>query len=174
MSVGLDLFSPSLAGTVGQDYRSLSRCCDWIKPMTYCHAVGPAGLPLELSCLNDALGALCSDLGEIDTLKFLSTTLGWDLPLSSEQLLKSGVPESILGGELEMIGDLPDSEEVRIYPGVEAVRHPGFGIDIRIETLDRYLENLPNWISGVIASWNLLYIPEENLRHLSDRMRRRS
>jgi hypothetical protein len=174
LSVGLDLFSPSLAGTVGQDYGSLSRCCDWIKPMSYCHAVGPAGLPLELSCLNDALSALCTDLREIDTLKFLGTTLGWDLPLSSEQLLKSGVPESIVAGELDRIQDLLGSEGAHIYPGVEAVRHPGFGIDIRIETLDRYLENLPNWISGVIASWNLLYIPDENLRHLSQRMRRRS
>jgi hypothetical protein len=63
---------------------------------------------------------------------------------------------------------------VRIYPGIEAVRHPGFGIDIRKDTLDRYLENLPNWISGVIASWNLLYIPDENLRHLSSRLHRRS
>jgi hypothetical protein len=171
LSVGLDLFSPSLAAMVGQDYHSLSRCCDWIKPMSYCHAVGPAGLPLELSCLTDALGALCPDLKEVETLKFLSDTFDWDLPKSVDRLLRNGLSESILTKELAVIEDLSGSEGAQIYPGIEAVRHPGFGIDIRIDTLDRYLDSLPSWVSGVIASWNLLYIPEENLRHLARRIR---
>jgi len=174
LSVGLDLFSPSLAGMVGQDYHALSACSDWIKPMIYCHAVGPAGLPLELSCLSDALSALCTNLNEIDSLQFLSNTIGWNLPPSVKQLLRAGITESILSGEIDMIKSLSSSERVRIFPGIEAVRHPGFGIDIRIETLDRYLESLPNWISGVIASWNLLYIPIENLRYLTGRLRRHS
>jgi len=167
LRVGLDLFSPSLAGTVGQDYESLSSCCDWIKPMSYCHAVGPAGLPLELSCLSEALSTLCSDLNETDTLKFLSNTLGWDLPPANDQLIGAGVPESIVRGELDRIKFLSTSPDVRIYQGVEAVRHPGFGIDIRTDTLERYLEILADWVSGVIASWNLLYIPDENLQYLA-------
>ncbi len=173
LSVGLDLFSPSLAGMVGQDYESLSSCCDWIKPMSYCHAVGPAGLPLELSCLGEALSTLCCDLNEVDALKFLSNTLGWDLPHANKQLLGAGVPESIVTGELETIKYLSTARNVRIYQGVEAVRHPGFGIDIRIDTLERYLESLPDWVSGVIASWNLLYIPDENLQYLARRVRNR-
>ena len=169
--VGLDLFSPSIAAAVGQDYRSLSCCCDWIKPMSYCHAVGPAGLPLELSCLIDALSSLCPGLQEAEMLKFLSDTIGWDLPASGERLLRNGLSESIVREELDVIKDLSVSESALIYPGIEAVRHPGFGIDIQTDTLDRYLESLPSWVSGVIASWNLLYIPEENLRHLARHIR---
>ncbi len=57
--VGLDLYTPSLAPFVSQDYRFLSQCCDWIKPMSYCHVIGPAGVPLEIFCLIQALQELC-------------------------------------------------------------------------------------------------------------------
>ena len=167
LRVGLDLFSPSLAGIVGQDYESLSSCCDWIKPMSYCHAVGPAGLPLELSCLSEALTTLCSEFNEADTLKFLSSILGWNLSPANEQLIGAGVPESIVTMELDRIKHLSTSPDLRVYQGVEAVRHPGFGIDIHTDTLERYLESLPDWVSGVIASWNLLYIPDENMQYLA-------
>ncbi len=60
--VGLDLFSPSLAPLVGQDYAALSELCDWIKPMTYRRAVGPAGLPLEIACLRRGVQELLPDL----------------------------------------------------------------------------------------------------------------
>jgi hypothetical protein len=97
----------------------------------------------------------------------LSNTLGWDLPPANEQLIAAGVPESIVTLELDRIKHLSTSPDVRICQGVEAVRHPGFGIDILTDTLERYLESLPDWVSGVIASWNLLYIPDENLRYLA-------
>ena len=49
--VALDVFSPGLAPLVGQDYPALAQVGDWIKPMTYRVAQGPAGLRLELSAL---------------------------------------------------------------------------------------------------------------------------
>jgi molybdopterin-biosynthesis enzyme MoeA-like protein len=104
----------------------------------------------------------------------LSNTLGWDLPPANAQLLRAGIPESIVTQELDKIKHLSASPDVRIYQGVEAVRHPGFGIDIRTDTLERYLESLPDWVSGVIASWNLLYIPDENLQYLARRLRNHS
>ena len=63
LQVGLDLYSYSLAPLVGQDYELLSRAGDWIKPMTYCRAIGPAGLPLELACLLEAFQALMPAAG---------------------------------------------------------------------------------------------------------------
>lgn len=167
LSVGLDLYSPSLAALVGQDYKLLSASCNWIKPMSYCHAVGPAGLSLELSCLSEALSTLCTGLKAADALAFLSGTLGWELPRSNTELLDSGLPEAILAGELERIDALSLCPDVRVYPGIEAVRHPGFGIDIRPATLKRYLKGLAGRAYGFIASWNLLYIPDDNLYHLA-------
>ncbi len=58
LKVGLDLFSISLSPIVSQDYEMLSGTCDWIKPMIYCHAMGPAGLPLEISSIRKALQVL--------------------------------------------------------------------------------------------------------------------
>jgi len=53
LAVGLDCFSPCLAYVVGQDLALLDRYCDWIKIMTYGHALGPAGLLFELLGLAD-------------------------------------------------------------------------------------------------------------------------
>ena len=57
-TVSLDLFSPSLAPLVGQDYRGLSRHCSWAKPMTYRSALGPAGLRLEIPALFEGVERL--------------------------------------------------------------------------------------------------------------------
>ena len=56
--VAADLFSPGLAPLVGQDYRSLARYCDWIKPMTYRVAKGPAGLRLEIPALAEGISRM--------------------------------------------------------------------------------------------------------------------
>ena len=55
--VSLDLFSPCLAGLVGQDYARLKRHCDWAKPMTYRLAQGPAGLRLEIPALIEGVAS---------------------------------------------------------------------------------------------------------------------
>ena len=56
--VGFDLFSPRLAPLVGQDYRALARFADWIKPMTYRVAEGPAGLRLEIPALAEGVSQM--------------------------------------------------------------------------------------------------------------------
>jgi hypothetical protein len=56
--VSADLFSPGLAPLVGQDYRAFARYCDWIKPMTYRLALGPAGLRLEVPALVDGISRM--------------------------------------------------------------------------------------------------------------------
>ena len=58
-TLALDLFAPSLAPFVGQDYRTLSQYCAWAKPMTYRTALGPASLRLEIPALAEGSPA-CS------------------------------------------------------------------------------------------------------------------
>ncbi len=164
LQVGLDLYSYSLAPLVGQDYDQLSRAADWIKPMIYCRAIGPAGLPLELACLQEALQALCPRLGEGGVRQLLMALLGWQWPAGVDELLRAGLDEQTITVELQKIAAGRLSGRARILTGIEAVRNPDFHIDITEEILERYLARGLQGTAGVIASWNLLYIPDENLK----------
>jgi len=48
LTVGLDLFAPSLAAIVGQDYAALSANADFVKPMMYRKTDAPAGIGFEM------------------------------------------------------------------------------------------------------------------------------
>ncbi len=163
LKVGLDLFSPSMAGLVSQDYRALAGLADWIKPMIYRLAAGPAGLPLELASLTRALSALCLGLGDAGACRLVGAATGWDIPESSAELLAHGLPESVIASELGRIRSLGLSGTA-VYAGIEAVSIPAFHIDVTREVLERSLSCLGEPATGLIASWNLLRIPEENLR----------
>jgi len=164
LEVGLDLFSPSIAPLVGQDYETLCSLCDWIKPMTYCHAVGPAGLPLEIASLWKALSTLHSEADAPATGDLLSDVFSWQLPGAAGELLRSGLSDEVISSELEMIGRMSLASRPRVYAGIEAVRMPEFGIDVTPAMLARSLRRVQPPADGIVASWNLLHIPEENLR----------
>jgi hypothetical protein len=172
LQVGLDLYSYSLAPLVGQDYELASRTADWIKPMIYCRAIGPAGLPLELACLQEALRALCPRLGEGGVRRLLKGLLGWQWPEAVDELVQAGLGEQTITLELEKIAAGRLSGGARILTGIEAVRNPEFHIDITEEVLQRYLARGLQGTAGVIASWNLLYIPDENLKVIAAFKRR--
>jgi hypothetical protein len=163
LQVGLDLYSYSLAPLVAQDYDLLSRTGDWIKPMIYCRAVGPAGLPLELACLQEAFQTLCPRLQKAEVKELLMGLLGWDWPDSADELLRVGLNEQIISIELQRIAAGKRSVGARVLAGIEAVRNPDFGINITEEKLRRTLARAAQASDGIIASWNLLYIPDENL-----------
>jgi hypothetical protein len=165
LTVGLDLFCPTLADFVGQDYRRLSGLCDWVKPMLYCHAVGPAGIPLEIACLWRALDALAAEARERAPAA-LRRVFGFDIPDEMNRLLHDGLPEATAGVEMDRLRarNLPDT--IRVHAGIEAVRIPAFGVDITPAVLDRYLEAIAGRCDGLVASWNLLAMPRENLRLL--------
>jgi hypothetical protein len=167
LQVGLDLYSYSLAPLVGQDYGLLSRAADWIKPMIYCRAVGPAGLPLELACLQEALGTVCSELGENGAKQLLMDLLGWEWPGGGTELLQAGLGEQVITSELQKIAAGNLSGGARILTGIEAVRNPDFHIDITEQILERYLARGLQGTAGIVASWNLLYIPDENLKAIA-------
>jgi hypothetical protein len=163
LQVGLDLYSYSLSPLVAQDYDLLSRTGDWIKPMIYCRAAGPAGLPLELACLQEAFQTLCPRLEKAEVKQLLRGLLGWDWPDSADELLQSGLGEEIISIELQRIFARKLAGGARIMAGIEAVRHPDFHIEISAEILQRTMARGAQGTDGIIASWNLLYIPDENL-----------
>jgi hypothetical protein len=166
LKVGLDLYSYSLSPLVAQDYGELAPSADWLKPMSYCHAVGPAGLPLEAACLLDGLTRLCPRLAPEEVHALVQNLLGWELPRPRERLLGEGLAESTLGLELDRIAADPALGRTPVLAGVEAVRLPEFGVRITPEVLDRYLAQTSSRGVGLVASWNLPDIPEENLRVL--------
>jgi len=171
LKVGLDLYSVTLAPFVSQGYELLSRCCDWIKPMIYCHALGPAGIPLEVSCLIKALGILCPKLNENNIIYFLNRTFENHLPENVYQILEKGIEEEFVSVELKKIEKLRLSEDVRVYPGIEAVKIPQFSINIDKKILENYLSQIKKKVSGVVASWNLLYVPDYNLEIMGNFLR---
>jgi hypothetical protein len=164
LQVGLDLYSCSIAPLVGQDYGLLSRYADWLKPMIYCRAVGPAGLPLELACLQEALQILCPRLGERGVRQLLSGLLGWQWPEGVDELLRAGLGEQTITLELQRLAAGKLAGGAQVLTGIEAVRNPDFQIDIAARDLERTLARGLQGTAGVIASWNLMYIPEENLK----------
>jgi len=168
LEVGLDLFSPSLAPVVGQDYQGLSRLCDWMKPMLYCRAVGPAGLPLEISSLWKALQVLHPPADPALIRAGLKEVFGWSLPDTEAELLAHGLRPGVISSELARIADLLQGASGRVYAGIEAVRIPFFGIDTTPEILRASLSEVRAPATGVIASWALLHIPEDNLRVLGE------
>jgi len=169
--VGLDLYSISLAQFVSQDYKRLSKCCDWIKPMIYCHTLGPAGIPLEISCLIRALRILCPKLSENDIINFFNRIFDNKLPENENKILKNGISEEFVSIELAKIKKLKLSKEVQIYPGVETVKIPQFSTYIDKKILEKYLSQIKQKVTGFIPSWNLLYIPDDNLEIIANNVR---
>ena len=166
--IGLDLFAPSLAALVGQDYKLLAEVCDWIKPMIYCHTTGPAGLPLELSSLLKALMNLAPNLEEELLIQEISRMLGVCLPGKRETLLKKGVPEEIIRMEMQKVNDSDLEKKTKIYIGWEAVQIPDIAY-IDSGVLEKYLSTI--WksnLEGKVISRDLLKIPDENLKLVGD------
>ena len=90
--------------------------------------------------------------------------LGWQWPAGVDELLQAGLDEQTITLELQKIAGGRLSGGARILTGIEAVRNPDFHINITEEILERYLARGLQGTAGVIASWNLLYIPDENLK----------
>ncbi len=166
--VGVDLFAPSLAPLVSQDYQLLTKTCDWIKPMIYCHTSSPAGLPLELYCFIRAILDINPVLDEGQLIREISRIIGVDLPTQINELLKNGVSENIIYSEMQKIKELNLRESVDIYIGLEAVQIPGL-CNITERILKNYLNSVIEAdIKGIILSWDLLKIPDENLQLVGD------
>ena len=166
--VGVDLFAPSLAPLVSQDYQLLAKTCDWIKPMIYCHTSSPAGLPLELYCFIRAILDINPALDEGQLIREISRIIGVDLPTQIDELLKNGVSENIICSEMQKIKEFNLPKKVDTYVGIEAVQMPGL-CNITEKILKKYLKSVIEAdIKGMVLSWDLLKIPDENLKIVGD------
>jgi hypothetical protein len=162
--VGLDCFSPALAYMVGQDLGALDACCEWIKVMTYGHALGPAGLPFELLGLADWLTD-AAQMGErsaveAETLSWLSGVVGLPLPTTRARLCQEGLSPQALGAEVRRgrahgITTLLAGIELVEIEGVARLHPEQIAADLRTFRAAG--------ADGLVLSWDLWYIPLERL-----------
>jgi hypothetical protein len=168
--VGLDLFSISLAGNVSQNYAMLSKSCDWIKPMIYCHSKGPAGFALELHLFLHSIMELNPGMAEEALTGMLGEILHIELPKKVDDILEKGVSEDTVMVEMENIRQLNLSDAVTIYPGIEAMKMSGICV-ITEDILENYLtEIIASNAKGMILAWDLLEMPDENLAFIAERL----
>jgi hypothetical protein len=136
--------------------------------MIYCHTSSPAGLPLELYCLIRAILEINPTLDEGQLIREISRIIGVDLPTQINDLLKNGISENIICSEMQKITEFNLPEKVDIYVGIEAVQIPKV-CNIDRSILKKYLESfIKTDTKGIILSWNLLKIPDENLKLAGD------
>jgi hypothetical protein len=160
--VGLDLFAPALATLVGQDYALLAPHADFVKAMLYCKARGPAGLPLELSCLTDGLvqGGVAREAAR----EFAAGLTELPLAEIAAAAGPEGLPAERAGAEharaLRWMARAGRAAPP-LHAGIELVDHPAYSTRIDAGARDRYLAALRG--APVVVSWNLLYVPAEHL-----------
>jgi len=159
LEVGLDTFSPSLAHLVGQDLKALNECGEWIKAMTYGHALGPSGLPFELVELANWL-IKDMGMGERDAMNLLSTAMQQPLPETVSTLREYGVEPGVLHEEVERgrscgVDCFLAGIELVDLAGVTNLNAPQIQADLRAFH--------DAGADGLVFSWDLQLMPFERL-----------
>jgi len=158
--VSLDLFSPSIAPWVGQDYRKLGLYAEWVKPMSYRFTKAPASLRFEVPALISGIAGLLSiDLTEINRwakehgLDFME----WDLARYQEK----GASQRLFAAETEFAVDR--LAPVPVYLGLETVHWPGLTELSSEDVFEMMQSGREVGVGGVCLSWDLLHSPLENV-----------
>jgi hypothetical protein len=163
-SVSLDLFSPSLAPLVGQDYQRLKGCCDWAKPMTYRLARGPAGLRLEVPALIEGI-AQRFGLDEAQIVEWSARHAGFDQNML-RQTREEAVPFTFIQAEIEAA--VRALMPVPVYFGLELVSQPGVMDVTPADVVGMVKAGRAANADGLIISWDLLHAPMEGVRALAE------
>ena len=159
MEIGLDCFSPSLTGMVGQDLGSLSAHVDWIKVMSYAHTLGPAGIPFELLGLFDYLTTATGE-NPSSILANMSEAIGLPLPEERPALEKDGISASFLEAELRR-GVAASS--IPVLAGIELVQIEGVANLNATQIANDLAAVRRTGVTGLSISWDLWDIPLERL-----------
>jgi hypothetical protein len=153
LAVGLDCFSPSLMRMVGQDLKSLSQVCDWVKLMIYPHTHGPAGLPYELHALANWL-ATNYGIPKTDGLQFVRQASQIDI--SAEQ----DCPAETIQHEIDLA---KTTSKAPLFAGLALVQmetvHGATDVQIQ-EDLFSCQASQP---AGLTLSWDLWLISPQRL-----------
>lgn len=142
MSVGLDVFAPSLAPYVGQDILTLSKHADFIKPMMYFKTNAPAGLPYEMTLMHE--GQLNVGVSSYDGARGVVTVDRQKEYDALEEIFRKASCDIVPGFELNYIGGIAETDE-----------------DYIREQLEVYASN--DRCKAVVLSWNLLDMPKEHV-----------
>lgn len=158
LAVGLDCFSPALTRLVGQNLTALERCAEWTKVMSYCHTLGPAGLPFELLALADWLVDQ-RQVEEAEALTWLAQATGLPLPANRAMLRTQGLPPAAL--TVEMARGRTAGIKT-LYAGIELVELEGVA-ELHPAQIEADLRALGGNTDGLALSWDLWHIPLERL-----------
>jgi hypothetical protein len=159
LKLGLDGFSPCIAPMVGQDLAALGRLADWVKVMTYGHALGPAGMPFELSALADWL-VITGSSEEAAATHLLADTSGLSLPATTAALRRDGIPPAGLALEARRARA---ATPATVLAGIELVDVPGL-----CELSDPQIRTdlaafRASGVDGLALSWELWRTPPARL-----------
>lgn len=159
LEIGLDCFAPSLTYMVGQNLKQLGHCVDWIKVMTYAHAMGPAGMPFEaLGILEYLISTMGMD--EKEAIAALTDVMQLSLPETCKGLQKEGFSSQALGQEVER-GKL--STTTPILAGIELVELKGVSHLQKNRMEEDFMAVKKANPAGVSISWDLELIPLDRL-----------
>jgi hypothetical protein len=159
LQVGLDCFSPVLTHMVGQDLGALAPHGEWIKIMSYGHALGPAGLPFELLGLADWLVTQLS-ISEPEALEWLSLATRLPLPPTCTVLREKGLTPDALAVEVRR-GRAAGAST--LLAGIELVEVEGV-THLHPAQIAADLNALrAAGANGLVLSWDLWHIPLEHL-----------
>ncbi len=161
VKLGFDLFSPAFAEIVGYDYRELEQYADWVKPMTYQFAFGPAGLRLETIALIDGIQKEFG-ISEDELFAGAAKAVPWFTPEKYAELRETAVPMEWIRSEMAASKRL--MEKTPVYFGLECVSFPGV-IDVQPDQAAALLSAaMDNGADGTVLSWDLMHMPQENLK----------
>ena len=161
VKLGLDLFSPAFAEIVGYDYEELKNYADWVKPMTYQYAFGPAGLRLETISLVEGIEKEFGISGD-QVFTGAAAAVPWFTKEKYQELKETAVPmewiESEMAASMRMMSGTP------VYFGLECVSFPGV-IDVQPDQAAALMSAaVRSGADGTVLSWDLMHMPVENLR----------
>ncbi|MDR1838159.1 MAG: hypothetical protein LBQ93_01035 [Treponema sp.] len=165
-SIGFDVFAPFLSPFVGQDLKTLSGLCDFIKPMMYRITHAPAGLPFETEAFLQQTGN--KDVAKKQNFyKLLGIDPGLQPGAESESLTLKKRPFD-LAFAVKELQNLSASSACPVYAGVEINRVKDIAESDRFyieETVKAYAQA---GVRGLALSWNLLDMPDENIAQAAD------
>lgn len=160
--LALDVFSPSLAPLVGQDFGFMATLAAWIKPMIYRFGHGPSSLRSEIPALVDGLSAY---LG-LEPAQVTQAIAGYinglhNIPL--EEIAKIA-PLSLIQAETDLA--VKQLAGTQVYLGLETVFIPQ-KMEIKPQDIDEILKiGAQSKVDGYVLSWDLLHTPINNLMPL--------
>jgi hypothetical protein len=152
----LDVFTPALARSVGQDLASIGELGEWSKSMTYFEAMGPAAMPFELSGYANWL----SEAGDPDPAAFIADELGFAAP----GVGGAGAQISTLNHEASALAAAVGREHAVV--GIDAVQIPGV-CEVDDDDLWSRLRALRVAGFGASPCWELLLIDDTRVARMS-------